>query len=72
MKTLLVREANSHIQYRLELKQVEKSILVVTTVLMASMVSLGSREMDWSKRGVVLRDGGKTWSMHKWKNTREM
>lgn len=53
MKTLLVREDDSHIQYRLQLKQVERNFLAVTTVFMASMVRLGSREMDRSKRGVV-------------------
>lgn len=57
--TLLDREDNGRIQYCLQLKQVERNILIDVVngsrnwVVMASMVRLGSSEMDWSKEEVA-------------------
>ena len=52
-QTLLGREDNSSMQYCLQLKQVNRNILLVNRsrncVFVVSVVRLGSREMDWSK-----------------------
>lgn len=56
-KILLDREDNSSIQYCLQLKQVERNILLFNRsrncVVLVSMVRLGSRETDWNKEQVV-------------------
>lgn len=55
-KTLLDREDNS-IQHCLQLRQMERNILLVNSsrncVFLVSMVRLGSRVMDWSKEQVI-------------------